>query len=115
MGGSDAIENKRLAYRLGDKLPKPIRIIYYILLTITLIYWLYRVITGLITLIQKIGSFLFEKRNYYTFVVCLLILAIGVFLASQFIFNLDPLGKLGNWFNELWQDIRRWCARLIGG
>ena len=111
----DEIIKKRLAYRIGDKMPKAIRIIYYILLTITLVYWIYRLTTSILDLIQKIGSFLFEKRNYYTFVVCILILCVGIFIASQFIFNLDPIGKMGNWFINKWNDLRHWCAEIIGG
>lgn len=120
MGGSETIDNihfktKRVAYRIGNKMPKPIRVIYYILLTLTLIYWLYRFIAGVLTLIQKLGSFIFEKRNYYTFIVCLLILTVGILLASQFLFNLDPFGKACNWFVEKWNNIRQWCAGVIGG
>lgn len=107
------LAKKRFAYRLGDKLPKPIRVIYYIILTITLVYWLYRFIKLILDLIQKIGSFIFEKRNYYTFVVCLLILCVGVLIASQFIFGLDPIGKLGNWVVDRWNDFRQWCINLI--
>lgn len=105
--------HRRLAYRIGDRLPKAIRIIYYILLAITLVYWLYRFIRMILDLIQKIGSFMFDKRNYYTFVICLLILCIGVLIASQFIFGLDPIGKLGNWIVDRWNDFRQWCINVI--
>lgn len=112
---TETIINKRFAYRLGDKLPKPLKILYYFILTITLIYWLFRLIAAILALIQKCGAFVFEKRNFYTFVVCLIILAIGILLASQFIFNLDPFGKLINWFIEIWQTFKSWCIELIGG
>lgn len=111
----DGITTKRLAYRIGDRMPKPIRIIYYIILGITLIYWLYRFIAGVLSFIQKLGSFVFEKHNYYTFVVCILILAIGILLASQFIFGLNPFGKVCDWFVDKWNDIRQWGVELIGG
>lgn len=107
--------NRRFAYRIGDRLPKAVRIIYYVLLGVTLIYWLYRAIVAVLDLIQTIGAFVFEKRNYYTFMVCLLILGIGVLFASQFIFGLDPFGKLVNWFVERWNDFRAWCVNVIGG
>lgn len=107
--------HKRLAYRLGDKMPKPIRVIYYVLLAITLVYWAYRLIALTLDLIQKIGLFIFEKRNYYTFVICLIILGVGILLASQFIFDLDPFGKLVNWIVNKWNDFRAWCVKIIGG
>lgn len=106
---------RRLAYRIGDSLPKPIRIVYYTLLIITLIYSIYRLIAGTLWLIQTIGSFIFEKRNFYTFVVCILILAVGILLASQFIFNLQPFEKFCNFFVEKWNDLRCWVVELVGG
>ena len=109
------IIKKRLAYRIGDKMPKPIRVVYYVILAITLIYWLYRLTASILELIQKIGSFIFEKRNYYTFIVCILILCVGILLASQFIFNLDPFGKVANWLVSKWNDLRHWCVEIIGG
>lgn len=107
------IVKKPLAYRIGDKLPKILRVIYYILLTITLVYWLYRLIGFLLKSIQKIGSFLFEKEHYYTFVFCLFILAIGTLLISQFVFGLDPFGKCINWIVEKWYDLKEWFINLF--
>lgn len=106
---------RRFAYRIGDKLPKPFRVIYYLLLSLTLIYWLYRVITGVLEMIQRLGAFIFEKRNFYTFIVCLLILGVGVLLASQYVFGLDPFGKIVAWALEKWEAFRLWCIELIGG
>ena len=107
--------SRRFAYRIGDKMPKAIKIIYYIILAVTLVYWLYRAISLTLSLIQRIGSFVFEKRNYYTFVICLIILGIGILLASQFIFDLDPVGRVTNWFIDQWNNFRAWCVKIIGG
>lgn len=107
--------SRRFAYRIGDKMPKAIKIIYYIILAVTLVYWLYRAISLTLSLIQRIGSFVFEKRNYYTFVICLIILGIGILLASQFIFDLDPFGRVANWFIDQWNNFRAWCVKIIGG
>lgn len=109
----EPILRKRLAYRIGDKMPKAIRIIYYVILAITLVYWAYRLIALTLDLIQKIGCFIFEKRNYYTFVVCMLILAIGILLASQFIFDLDPFGRFVNGIVDKWNNFRQWCVNII--
>ena len=107
------INKRRLAYRIGDKLPKPIRVIYYIILAITLVYWLYRFSKFILDLIQKIGSFAFEKRNYYTFIICLIILGIGILLASQFIFGLNPFGKSLNWVVDKYNDLKNLIINLL--
>ena len=110
-----SIKHRRLAYRIGDKMPKLIRMIYYVLLAITLVYWAYRLVALILDLIQKIGLFVFDKRNYYTFIICLIILSTGILIASQFIFGLDPFGKMVNWFVDKWNDFRAWCVKIIGG
>lgn len=96
---------RRFAYRFGDRLPRPLRVIYYVVLTLTLIYWLYRLIALILGLIQRIGAFLFEKRNYYTLVLCLALCGIIVLLTAQFYFNLDPFGKFWDWVCSIWNGL----------
>lgn len=108
-----SINHRRLAYRIGDKMPKPIRVIYYVLLGITLIYWTYRLIALILDLIQKVGVFVFDKRNYYTFVICLIILGVGILVASQFIFGLDPFGKSLNWVVDKYNDLKNSIINLL--
>lgn len=90
---------------LFHKLPKWLQVVLLTLSIITVVYWLGFVVYKLLCAIRCIGAFIFEKRNYWTFLVCILILLIGTFIVAQFILGLDPWGHFSNWvvdrFNEL--------------
>ena len=89
---------RRFAYRVGDFLPRPLKIVYYIVLWATLLYVLFRIIEWTLVKIQVIGSFIFEKRNYWTSVWVLFILTVGSILIAQFWYGLDPFGNAYRWF-----------------
>ena len=96
---------KRFAYRLADYLPKPLRIAYYIILWATAVYILYRFAAWALNTFQQIGEFIFEKRNYWTAVWVVFIMAVGSILIAQFWYGLDPVGQTVSWFENL---IRGW-------
>lgn len=87
------MSDKRLPYRLGDRMPKLLRIPYYIILWATTVYALYRFTRWILESIQKLGTFVFDKRNYWTVILSIGILLLGSFLISQFWLGLDPAGK----------------------
>lgn len=97
---------RRFAYKLGDYLPKPLKVVYYIVLWATLLYVLFRIIEWTLIKIQVIGSFIFEKRNYWTAVWVLFILAVGSILIAQFWYGLDPFGNTIEW-------ITNWVKGLV--
>lgn len=105
----------RLAYRIGDHLPKWLRIIYYIVLFVTFIYIIYRFLEWLLLTIQKIGAFIFEPRNYWAAVMSLFILVIGAFLLAQFVLGLDPWGDTINWFKQIIENITRGLIQYVSG
>lgn len=86
--------SRRFAYRIGDKLPKLLKIMYYIVLFVTFIYILYRFFEWTLVTFQKIGEFFFRKQNYWAAVVSIIVVLIGTFLVSQFILGLDPVGHV---------------------
>jgi hypothetical protein len=91
---------KRLVYRIGGRLPKALRILYYIVLCLTFIYLIYRFFEWFLVTVQKIGAFIFEPRNYWAAVMSLFILAIGAFILAQFILGLDPVGNTIEWIES---------------
>ena len=93
----------RVAYRIGAWLPKPLRIIYYIVLCLTLVYLLYRLLEWVLTTIQKIGYFLFDPRNYWTMMLSIFTVLLCSFLLAQFVLGLDPVGKVLEWGQGLLQ------------
>lgn len=91
----------RVAYRIGAWLPKPLRIIYYIVLYLTLVYLLYRLLEWVLKTVQKIGYFLFDPRNYWTMVLSIFTVLLCSFLLAQFILGLNPVGKVIEWVQGL--------------
>lgn len=96
-------EAKRSIYH---KLPKWAQFILKVLSIITVVYWLGYLVYKLLSAIRSIGAFIFEARNYWTFLCCILILVVGTFIAAQCYLGLDPLGQVGNWFIDRWQDFK---------
>ena len=95
--------SQRFAVRLGQRLPTPLKILYWTVLTLTLVYWLIRISAWLLEFIRKLGEFLFTKPNYYVFLLAILIVLIGAFVFAQFYFELDPLGKFIQWIQSLFE------------
>ena len=104
-------------YRLinNSKMPRFIKWILYVLLTLTCIYWIGVMVYKILCAIRVIGAFIFEKRNYWTFLCCLLILVIGGLLLAQYYFNLDPFGAIVAYFNGLIDRLREYLGNLIIG
>lgn len=95
----------RLIYKIGEHLPKWLRVIYYIIIVITFIYIVYRFLEWILVTIQKIGAFAFEPRNYWAAVMSVFILVIGAFLLAQFVLGLDPAGNFITWIKQTFDDI----------
>jgi hypothetical protein len=93
--------SKRFAFRIADRLPKVLRILYYIVLFLTFIYWIYRFFEFFLVTNQKIGAFIFDPRNYWAAVMSFFILLIGAFMLAQFVLGLDPVGNTIQWFTDL--------------
>ena len=98
-----------------SKLPKWLKIILLTLSIVTVVYWLGFVIYKILEAVRIIFAYIFEKRNYWTFLICVLILIVGSLLIAQFYFNLDPFGKMANWFIAKWNELREWLSNIIGG
>lgn len=106
---------RRFAFRVGDHFPKAIRWLYYIVLFGTLIYLLYNIIVWLLKTIQKIGYFCFSPQNYWTVVMCVIILTIGGLLIAEFCSPLQPFTKIYEWLLDMIDDSKQWLIGTIEG
>lgn len=97
----DKILSKAFAFRLGDRMPKWLRILYYIVLFGTLVYVLIWLIAKLLIGIQKLGYTLFTPSWYWPIITSLFILAVGTFIVAQFILGLDPWRGFTQWIEEI--------------
>ena len=98
-----------------DKFPRWLKIVLLIVSIITMVYWLGFMVYKILCAIRVIGAFVFEKRNYWTFLCCLLILVLGGLLLAQYYFNLDPFGKIVEQISDLIQSIRDSIGNSIKG
>lgn len=86
----------------SSRLPKFVKILLDILLTLSCVYLIGLCVYKILEAIRKFLHWTTEKRNWWTFLMCIVILAIGTFIVAQFILDLDPFGNLVRWFNGLW-------------
>ncbi len=95
--------SRRFAVRLGQRLPTPLKILYWTVLTLTLVYWLVRLTSWFLEAFRKLGEFVFTKNNYYVLLLAVFIVLLGGLLFAQFYFDLDPIGKFIQWFQSLFE------------
>ncbi len=107
------IPRRRFAFRIGDRLPLPLRIVYYAVLFLTMVYLIFIITKKLLDVTQKVGAFCFDKRNFYTFFFCLFGLAIGTFIVAQLFLGLDPIGEITNFFDMKIQSIKDFFISLL--
>lgn len=96
-----------------QKLPKWLRFILIFLSIITIVYWIIYLIYKILCLIRFILAFISEKRNYWTFLVVLLLIGICALLLGEFYFNLEPFEKMVAWFKDSINSIRDWISEMI--
>lgn len=92
---------------LNEKnLPKWLKYLLYVVLTLTLVYWLGILIYKILEAFRKFLHWASEKRNYWTFLFSVFIVLLGSLIMAQCVLGLDPLGKLANYIVEMWENIK---------
>lgn len=99
----------------NSAMPKWLKVLLNILLTITIIYWLCYSIYKLLDFIRIFLHWASDKRNWWTFLMCLFILGIGSLLLAQFVFGLNPFGKTVQWFIDIFYNTRKIVGGKIAG
>lgn len=107
------IVNKRFAYRIADMLPRPLRIIYYMILWLTLIYLMIRVTALILKYTQKLGAMIFDEKHFYFLVFVSLFLFVIIVLVAQFYFGLDPIGNFWDWVGDKIQQLKDYIIENI--
>ena len=100
---------------LFSRLPKWLRIVLIVLSILTIVYWLGVVIYKILCGVRIFGEFIFNKRNYWTFLTCIAILLIGTLLVSQFALGLDPIGKAYQYILDQFNNLREIIGNKIRG
>ena len=95
--------------------PRWLKIVLLIASIITVIYWLGVMIYKILCAIRVMGAFIFEKRNYWTFICCVAILLIGSLIMAQGLLGLDPIGKALNYLSAQLEVLREYIGGFIMG
>lgn len=93
-------------YRLvrNSNIPKILKLLIYILLTLSCIYWIGWFVYKFLSITRKIIHWCSDERNWWTFIVCILILVIGSLIIAQFFLGLQPFERFIQWIVDLWND-----------
>ena len=100
---------------LFSRLPKWLRIILIILSILTMVYWIGYVTYKILCGVRVFGAFIFDKRNYWTFLTCIAILLIGTLLVAQFALGLNPIGKAYQYILDQFNNLREIIGNKIRG
>lgn len=86
-------------------LPKWLKAVLLIISIITVVYWFGFMVYQILKGIRVIGAYIFEQRNYWTFILCLFLIVISALLIAQFYYGLDPFGKFIDWLTGLFDSL----------
>lgn len=95
-------------YRMvsNSKLPRVLKVLIYALLTITCVYWLGMMIYKILETIRIFINWTSTRRNWWTFLMCILIVVVGGIIVAQFFLGLNPIGNFLEQMKNWWQEIK---------
>lgn len=89
-----------------SKMPKWLKTILIILSILTLVYWVGFVVIKILSALRFILQEISKKEHWWFFIVTMLIVGIVALLLSQFVFGLDPFGKLASWCCGIFDSLK---------
>lgn len=96
-----------------SNMPKWLKWLLYIVITITCIYWLGIMLYKLLEILRKFLHWCSEKRNWWTFLMCVFIVVIGSLIVAQCFLKLNPFGNFANWIVSKWNSFRNWLGSIV--
>lgn len=96
-----------------SEMPKLLKVIFYITLTITCIYWIGYLTYKLLNLLRIILHLISEKEHWWFVIIVLIGIVIATLLIAQFCFDLNPFGNFVNWIKGNINIFRNWLGDLI--
>lgn len=99
-----------------SRLPKWLKITLIIISILTLVYWVGFIVIKILSLVRFILQEISKKEHYWFFIVTMLVVGIVALLLSQYVFGLDPFGKIGDWCTETYDkiinEVTKWILSL---
>ncbi len=89
-----------LRVSLFSRLPKWLRVTLFILSVVTVVFWATKLFYKVWGAIGTFLHFLTEKRNWWTYTFCIVLIIVGSLIVAQFFLELNPFGKAWNGVTE---------------
>lgn len=102
-------------YRLvgNSKLPKFLKVLIYLLLTLTCVYWIGYFTYKILDSIRAFLSYISTKEHWWAFLICVAILLVGTFLIAEFVFNLGWWQTILDWFVGIYKSVENWFKEFL--
>lgn len=91
---------------LFSKLPKWLKVVLVIISILTLVYWVGFIVIKILSAIRFILQEISKKEHWWFFIVTMLLVGIVALLLAQFVFGLDPFGKLTEWCVGIFDNMK---------
>ena len=98
-----------------NKLPKGLRVVIYVLLGLTVIFWVLFLLAQILEVVRKVVHWMSQKSVFWTGFYALAILCVGTFLVAEFVLHLGWWDKLVAFFTNWFNVIREFIGGKISG
>lgn len=94
-------------------LPKWLKVLIYIFLTITIVYWLCILIYKTLELFRFCIHWATDKGNWWLTLSISLIALIVCLCLAQFVWGLNPFGNILEWIVNTFNNVVEWFKSII--
>nr|DAW58888.1 MAG TPA: hypothetical protein [Caudoviricetes sp.] len=98
-----------------NKLPKGLRVVIYVLLGLTVVFWVLFLLAQILEVARKVVHWMSQKSVFWTGFYALAILCVGTFLVAEFVLHLGWWDKLVTFFTNWFNVVREFIGGKISG
>ena len=98
-----------------NKLPKGLRVVIYVLLGLTVVFWVLFLLAQILEVVRKVVHWMSQKSVFWTGFYALVILCVGTFLVAEFVLHLGWWDKLVTFFTNWFNVVREFIGGKISG
>ena len=102
-------------YRLirNSEMKKPLKIILYILLSITCVYWLGFILYKILDLLRIILHNMTEKSHWWFFVIITIIFTLGALILLETTTDIKPFTSLQHFIIDTFYMLKDWFTNIF--
>lgn len=104
---------KLFKYLHESGIPKPIKVLLYITLIVTCVYWIGTIIYYVLEALRWVLHNATDKKLWWITLCIILACVITVLCLMQYKWGLNPFGKFMEWLNNLIDNIRESMSNKI--